>query len=66
MTLPFTWAFTVGTSRIREGKAIPKCLLGKMMGKDNTGIVDMMYPHISKRRSKAPVIISTITRYRKS
>ena len=53
MTLPLTWAFTVGTSRIREGKAIPKCLLGKMMGKDNTGIVDMMYPHISKKTIKS-------------
>lgn len=49
MALPFQWAFIIGTNRIRHGKSIPRFLLNKMMGKDNNSVIEMMYPHISKK-----------------
>uniref|UniRef100_UPI0028064364 alpha/beta fold hydrolase n=1 Tax=uncultured Peptoniphilus sp. TaxID=254354 RepID=UPI0028064364 len=48
MATPFTYAFIIGTSRIKNKKPIPKLLLDKIMGKDNLSIIEMMYPQISK------------------
>ncbi|ERT63650.1 alpha/beta fold hydrolase [Peptoniphilus sp. BV3AC2] len=52
MAMPFTYAFIVGTSRIKNKKPIPKFLLDKIMGKDNLSIIEMMYPQISKNTIK--------------
>lgn len=52
MALPFQWAFMIGTSRIRKGKSIPGFLLDKMMGNDNNSVIEMMYPHITKKTIK--------------
>ena len=48
MATPFTYAFIIGTSRIKNKKPIPKFLLDKIMGKDNLSVIEMMYPKISK------------------
>ena len=52
MAIPFTWAFVLGTSMIKNGKSIPKFLLNKIMGKDNNSVIEMMYPKISKNTIK--------------
>ncbi|MBP2015204.1 alpha/beta fold hydrolase [Anaerococcus degeneri] len=49
---PFTCAFIIGTSRIKNKKPIPKFLLDKIMGKDNLSVIEMMYPQISKNTIK--------------
>ena len=49
MAIPFVWAFILGTSMIKNEKSIPKFLLNKVMGKDNSSIIEMMYPQISKK-----------------
>ena len=48
MATPLTWAFIIGTSRIKNKKPLPKFLLDKIMGKDNLSVIEMMYPQISK------------------
>ena len=52
MATPFTYAFIIGTSRIKNKKPIPKFLLDKIMGKDNLSVIEMMYPQISKNTIK--------------
>ena len=52
MATPFTCAFIIGTSRIKNKKPIPKFLLDKIMGKDNLSVIEMMYPQISKNTIK--------------
>ena len=52
MAMPFTYAFIVGTSRIKNKKPIPKFLLDKIMGKDNLSVIEMIYPKISKNTIK--------------
>ena len=52
MARPFTCAFIIGTSRIKNKKPIPKFLLNKIMGKDNLSVLEMMYPQISKNTIK--------------
>ena len=52
MATPFTYAFIIGTRRIKNKKPIPKFLLDKIMGKDNLSIIEMMYPQISKNTIK--------------
>ena len=52
MATPFTCAFIIGTSRIKNKKPIPKFLLNKIMGKDNLSVLEMMYPQISKNTIK--------------
>lgn len=52
MAVPLTWAFILGTKRIKNKKSIPKFLLDKIMGKDNKGLIEMMYPQISKETIK--------------
>ena len=52
MATPFTYAFIIGTSRIKNKKPIPKFLLDKIMGKDNISVIKMMYPQISKNTIK--------------
>lgn len=52
MAMPFTWAFIFGTNRIKNGKTIPKFLLGKIMGKDNNSVIEMMYPKIRESTIK--------------
>lgn len=37
---------------IKKGIKIPKNILDKVMGKDNTSIIEMMYPKISNRTIK--------------
>ncbi|WP_276862374.1 alpha/beta fold hydrolase [Anaerococcus tetradius] len=49
MALPYTWAFIIGTERIKKAKPIPKFLLDWMLGKDNRSVIEMMYDKISKR-----------------
>ena len=48
----YTWTFILGTDMVKKGIAIPKVLLNKVMGKDNTSIIEMMYPKISKTTIK--------------
>ena len=52
MARPFTCAFIIGTSRIKNKKPIPKFLLDKIMGKDNLSVIEMIYPKISKNTIK--------------
>ncbi len=52
MGLIYTWAFIIGTNMIKKGIKIPKNILDKVMGKDNTSIIEMMYPKISNRTIK--------------
>lgn len=52
MARPFTCAFIIGTSRIKNKKPIPKFLLDKIMGKDNLRVIEMVYPQISKTTIK--------------
>ena len=52
MGLIYTWAFIIGTNMIKKGITIPKTLVDKIMGKDNTSIFEMMYPKISKTTIK--------------
>lgn len=52
MARPFTCAFIIGTSRIKNKKPIPKFLLDKIMGKDNLRVIEMIYPQISKTTIK--------------
>jgi len=52
MARPFTCAFIIGTSRIKNKKPLPKFLLDKLMGKDNLSVIEMMYPQISKNTIK--------------
>ena len=52
MARPFTCAFIIGTSRIKNKKPLPKFLLDKLMGKDNLSVIEMMYPQISKKTIK--------------
>ena len=52
MAQPYTLAFIIGTNMIKQGKSIPKILLDKVMGKDNTSIIEMMYPKISETTIK--------------
>ena len=52
MGLIYTWAFIIGTNMIKKGITIPKTLVDKVMGKDNTSIFEMMYPKISKTTIK--------------
>lgn len=52
MARPFTCAFIIGTSRIKNKKPIPKFLLDKIMGKDNLSVIEIMYPQISKKTIK--------------
>ena len=52
MAMPFTYAFIIGTSRIKNKKPIPKFILDKIMGKDNLSVIEMMYPQISKNTIK--------------
>ena len=52
MATPFTCAFIIGTSRIKNKKPLPKFLLDKIMGKDNLSVIEMMYPQISKNTIK--------------
>lgn len=52
MARPLTYAFIIGTSRIKNKKPIPKFLLDKIMGKDNLSVIEMMYPKISKNTIK--------------
>ncbi len=52
MARPFTYAFIIGTSRIKNKKPIPKFSLDKIMGKDNLSVIEMMYPKISKNTIK--------------
>ena len=52
MATPFTCAFIIGTSRIKNKKPIPKFLLDKIMGKDNLSVIEMIYPKISKNTIK--------------
>ena len=52
MATPFTYAFIIGTSRIKNKKPLPKFLLDKLMGKDNLSVIEMMYPQISKKTIK--------------
>lgn len=47
-----TWAFIIGTNMIKKGKKIPKFLLDLVAGKDNTSIIEMMYPKIRKTTIK--------------
>lgn len=46
---PYTWAFILGSRRIKNKKPLPKCLLDRVMGKDNLGVVEMMYLQTSKK-----------------
>ena len=48
----YTWAFIIGTNMIKKGIKIPKILLDEILGKDNTSIIEMMYPKISNRTIK--------------
>ena len=52
MATPFTCAFIIGTSRIKNKKPLPKFLLDKLMGKDNLRVIERMYPKISKKTIK--------------
>lgn len=52
MARPFTYAFIIGTSRIKNKKPLPKFLLDKLMGKDNLSVIEIMYPKISKKTIK--------------
>ena len=52
MARPLTYAFIIGTSRIKNKKPIPKFLLDKLMGKDNLSVIEMTYPKISKNTIK--------------
>lgn len=52
MARPLTYAFIIGTSRIKNKKPIPKFLLDKLMGKDNLIVIEMIYPKISKNTIK--------------
>lgn len=52
MARPLTYAFIIGTSRIKNKKPIPKFLLDKLMGKDNLSVIEMIYPKISKNTIK--------------
>ena len=52
MARPFTCAFIIGTSRIKNKKPLPEFLLDKLMGKDNLSVIEMMYPQISKNTIK--------------
>ena len=52
MARPFTCAFIIGTSRIKNKKPLPKFLLDKIMGKDNLSVIEMAYPQISKKTIK--------------
>ena len=52
MARPFTCAFIIGTSRIKNKKPLPKFLVDKIMGKDNLSVIEMMYPQISKNTIK--------------
>lgn len=52
MGLIYTWVFIIGTNMIKKGITIPKTLVDKVMGKDNTSIFEMMYPKISKTTIK--------------
>ncbi len=52
MAMPFTYAFIIGTSRIKNKKPIPKFILDKIMGKDNLSVIEMMYPKIPKNTIK--------------
>ena len=52
MAVPFTYAFIIGTSRIKNKKPILKFLLDKLMGKDNLSVIEMTYPQISKNTIK--------------
>ena len=52
MATPFTCAFIIGTSRIKNKKPLPKFLLDKIMGRDNLSVIEMMYPQISKNTIK--------------
>lgn len=52
MATPFTYAFIIGTSRIKNKKPIPKFLLDKIMGKDNLSVIEIIYPQISKNTIK--------------
>lgn len=48
LTPVFREIFCYGIGRIKSGKAIPKVLYEKMMGKGNNSLVEMMYKDISK------------------
>ena len=52
MARPLTYAFIIGTSRIKNKKPIPKFLLDMLMGKDNLSVIEMTYPKISKNTIK--------------
>ena len=52
MARPLTYAFIIGTSRIKNKKPIPKFLLDKLMGMDNLSVIEMIYPKISKNTIK--------------
>ena len=52
MARPFTCAFIIGTSRIKNKKPLPKFLLDRIMGKDNLSVIEMVYPQISKTTIK--------------
>lgn len=47
MAYPYTWAFIIGTNMIKKDRKIPKFLLDRVMGRDNTSVIEMMYPKIS-------------------
>lgn len=52
MDIPYTYAFIIGTNMVKKGKKIPKFLLDLVAGKDNTSMIEMMYPKISKTTIK--------------
>ena len=52
MAVPLTYAFIIGTSRIKNKKTIPKFLLDKLMGEDNLSVIEITYPQISKNTIK--------------
>lgn len=44
---PYTFAFCKAIQRLQRGKAVPKCLMDAMMGKDNNSVVEMLYPEVT-------------------
>ncbi len=49
---PLTFVFCKGIERIKKGKSVPKWLMGRMFGRDNTSLLEMFYPGISQNTVK--------------
>lgn len=52
MARPFTLCFVKGIKMIQDGKNIPKFLFNRIMGKDNTSVIDMLYKNITSTTIK--------------